>query len=267
MTGSAFARATRVQRRSPSGDEASYDVELDLGWGIGGKPNGGYLLAVVSRAALHAADRSHALAVSGHFLRPPSGGPAEVRTTVLRSGRTVATVRTTLLQHGRPCLETLVTAGELAPTEPDYSAAVPPTLPPPHACLGGPPPGFRVELLEHVEVRIDPATAAFGRDGPKPSGRPEMRGWVRFRDGAETDALALPLIVDALPPTVFNLGRYGWAPTVELTSLLRALPAPGWLACIARTDVVADGWFDEGVEVWDERGRLVAQARQLARVG
>lgn len=264
---SAFAAATEVKRQSGTGDEVVYLADLDLGWGIRGKPNGGYLLAVVSRAALHAADRPHALAVSGHFLRPPSGGPAEIRCTVLRSGRTVATVRTTLVQNDRPCLEALVTAGELGSAEPDWSARVPPTLPPPQECLGGPPPNFRVELLDHVEVRIDPATAAFGREGPKPTGRPEMRGWVRFRDGAEADALALPLIVDVLPPTVFNLGRYGWAPTVELTSLLRTLPAPGWLACVATTDLVADGWFDSGVEVWDETGGLVAQARQLARVG
>nr|WP_308253028.1 hypothetical protein [Pseudonocardia sp. ICBG601] len=35
---------------------------------------------------------------------------------------------------------------------------------------------------------------------------------------------------DILPPTVFNLGgSRGWAPTVQLTALLRARPAPGWL--------------------------------------
>ena len=34
-----------------------------------------------------------------------------------------------------------------------------------------------------------------------------------------------------------------------------------------RAQLVADGWFDEDVAVWDSTGRLVAQARQLARVG
>jgi hypothetical protein len=48
---------------------------------------------------------------------------------------------------------------------------------------------------------------------------------------------------------------------------LRSAPAPGWLRVRAHADLVADGWFDENVEVWDSTGRLVAQARQLARVG
>jgi hypothetical protein len=30
---------------------------------------------------------------------------------------------------------------------------------------------------------------------------------------------------------------------------------------------VSAGWFDEEAEVWDSAGRLVAQSRQLARVG
>jgi Thioesterase-like superfamily len=30
---------------------------------------------------------------------------------------------------------------------------------------------------------------------------------------------------------------------------------------------VSGGWFDEEAEVWDATGRLVAQGRQLARVG
>jgi hypothetical protein len=63
---------------------------------------------------------------------------------------------------------------------------------------------------------------------------------------------------------VFNLGAFGWAPTVELTVLLRAVPAPGWLRVEARTHSVAGGWFDEEARAWDSTGRLVAQSRQLA---
>jgi acyl-CoA thioesterase len=260
---SAFDRATAVQRTG----EAVYSTDLDVGWSIGGKPNGGYLLAVTTRAVLDAVDRPHALAVSGHFLRPPSGGPAEVRVERLREGRSVATVRATLMQGGVPCLDTLVTAGRLEGAPADWSAATPPDLPPPEKCLAGPPSHLRVELLDHVDVRLDPATAPFGDDGPRPTGTPELRGWVRFHDGAENDTLALALVVDAMPPTVFNLDRWGWAPTVELTFLLRGIPAPGWLACEATTRHLADGWFDEAVEVWDESGHLVAQSRQLARAG
>ena len=72
--------------------------------------------------------------------------------------------------------------------------------------------------------------------------------------------------IDALPPTVFGLGRLGWAPTVELSVLTRSLPAPGWLTVHLRGRLVRDGWFDEEAEVHDADGSLVAQSRQLARI-
>jgi acyl-CoA thioesterase len=261
---SRFAAATAVTRRAAGSDDApTYDVELDRGWSIGGKPNGGYLLAVLARAALDAVDRGHPLAVSGHFLRPPDGGPAQVRTEVVKRGRTVSTVRATLWQGERPCLDTLVTAGELAGAAADYTSTPMPVMPDPESCRSRAEAPFRVELLDHVDVRIDPATAPF----PEPNGTPVIQGWMSFHDGADADALALALVVDAMPPTVFNLGRLGWAPTVELTFLLRGIPAPGWLAFRAEATVLADGWFDESVVVWDESGRVVAQSRQLALIG
>jgi hypothetical protein len=115
-------------------------------------------------------------------------------------------------------------------------------------------------LFQHTDLRIDPATAPF----PTPSGDAAVQFWFRLRDGAEPDVLSLILAVDAGPPTVFNLAKYGWAPTVELTVLLRGIPAPGWLQVLARTRLLADGWFDEEATVWDSTGRLVAQSRQLA---
>jgi hypothetical protein len=66
---------------------------------------------------------------------------------------------------------------------------------------------------------------------------------------------------------VFNLKKFGWAPTVELTVLLRALPAPGWLLCESQTRSVEGGWFDEDAVVWDSTGKVVAQSRQLALIG
>ena len=75
---SAFERASAIRRR----DASTYDADLDLGWSIGGRPNGGYLMAVLARAGLDATSRAHPLAVSGHFLRPPLGGAAEIRVDV-----------------------------------------------------------------------------------------------------------------------------------------------------------------------------------------
>ena len=56
-----------------------------------------------------------------------------------------------------------------------------------------------------------------------------------------------------------------WAPTVQLQVLVRALPSPGWCLVESRSTEVAGGWSDEECRIWDAAGRLVAQARQLAR--
>jgi acyl-CoA thioesterase len=257
---SGFAAATAVRRRDAS---TTYDVELDAGWSIGGKPNGGYLLAVMANAALDAVERPHALATSGHFLRPPSGGPAEVRVEVMKTGRTVSTARATLWQDERACLDVLVTAGELPKDEPEHVGFPQPAMPPPEECRARQQGDIVVELLDHVDVRLVPDTVPFPRERVE-GAEPVVRGWMQFHDGADADALALLLAVDVCPPTVFHLGRMGWAPTVELTCLLRREPAPGWLAFEARATMLAGGWFDEEATVWDSTGALVAQSRQLA---
>jgi hypothetical protein len=114
-------------------------------------------------------------------------------------------------------------------------------------------------------MRLDPATTGW-RHG-KPAGVPEMRGYFRLREDRDPDAYLLSLAVDGMPPVVFGLGASGWAPTVELTWHMRAVPAPGVLKVAARGRHVGGGWFDEESEVWDSAGRLVAQSRQIARVG
>jgi hypothetical protein len=82
-----------------------------------------------------------------------------------------------------------------------------------------------------------------------------------------TDPFALPdllVLADALPPVTFDLGVPGWVPTVELTVLVRGVPADGWLVAEQTAELLLDGWLDEVCRIWDSRGRLVCQARQLA---
>ena len=114
-------------------------------------------------------------------------------------------------------------------------------------------------------MRLDPATTGW-RQG-RPAGIPEMRGYFGLREDRDPDAYLLALAVDGLPPVVFGLGATGWAPTVELTWYMRGVPVPGPLRVATRCRHVSGGWFDEEAEVWDAAGQLVAQSRQIARVG
>ncbi|HWC35450.1 MAG TPA: thioesterase family protein [Mycobacteriales bacterium] len=263
---SAWETATAVTRLDDSG---RYAAELDPGWAIGGKPNGGYLLAILARAACDAVGTEHPLAVSAHYLRAPDSGPAQVRTEVVRSGRRASTSRAVLWQGDKPFLDATVTSGQLAHGEPGFAVGGPPAMPSPEECDDRGNPNFPIELFNNVDLRIDPTTVPFQpSDGkPAPNGEPTVRYWFRLRDGSEPDVMSLLIAVDSAFPTVFHLGAFGWAPTVELSVLLRGIPARGWLACEARTNLVADGWFDEEAYVWDSTGRLVAQSHQLALAG
>jgi hypothetical protein len=232
----------------------------------------------------------HPVVTNAHFLRVPAIAPAQVTVTWLKQGKTAAVARASLTQDGAAMIEAMVGTGSLAGDpgpagtgslagEPDRAVTCslagepgppvtvtwtgePPRLPPIGECVevaaaGG--------LRGQVDLRLDPATAGWLRRDP--AGVPEMRGYFRLRDGRDPDAYLLAFAVDALPPVVFGLGALGWAPTVELTWHMRAVPAPGPLLVAARCRHASGGWFDEEAEVWDSAGRLVAQSRQLARIG
>ena len=258
-----FERATAVRRIA----DGAYDVELDPAYSIGGPLHGGYLMATLLRAMLADAPHPHPVSNNFHFLRVPRPGPARAHVEWLKQGRTAATARATLVQDDRPVLEGLVSAGTLDPVAEPGWMGEPPALPPLDECVPPPatPDGAPAGLAAQMELRHDPATAGWLRG--EPAGRPEMRGYLRMREPQDPDPYVLALATDALPPAVFGIGLLGWAPTVELTWHMRAVPAPGWLRLAMAARMVYDDWFDEDVEVWDSAGRLVAQGRQMARVG
>ncbi|GAA0368001.1 thioesterase family protein [Microbispora corallina] len=249
-------------------DDTTYDVCLDDAYSIGGPLNGGYLLATVLRAVVDSSPHAHPVSTSAQFLRAPAPGPARVEVETLKAGRTAAMSRARLVRDGVPYIETLVTTATLdAEAEPFWSDTPSAPMPASDGCvrLPDPKPESNMNFNAQVELLFDPPT--IGWLSGEPTGRPESRAYFRMAEPQDPDPYVLALAVDALPPVVFSAGGRGWAPTVELTWHLRALPAPGWLTLIGGGRLVSDGWFDEEVEVWDAAGRLVAQSRQLARVG
>jgi acyl-CoA thioesterase len=259
-----FSNATKVKPI----EAGRYETEIDGSWSVNEVPNGGYLLALLLRAVTAESGHPHPIATSAHFMNPPVAGLATVIVEPLRSGRTTSTLRATLLQDDRPLVDMTATMGELDPrSTPEWSGPVPESVADLDDCvpaLVDLPDGTHVGLLEHVDLRLDPQT--LGWFSGHPAGSLAMRGHLRLADGTQPDPFVLALAVDALPPTVFGLGRLGWAPTVQLSLLTRAVPTAGWLTVHLRGRLVRDEWFDEEAEVYDANGDLVAQSRQIARV-
>lgn len=277
VAGTEFDQAVAVTTRRD--DPTTYDAELDAGWQIGAGINGGLLLAVMGNAlrTTFSAQSGHAdpVTISAYYLSASRPGPATVHTEVLRTGRSMSTGSVSLTQSedGRPVerIRALATYGDLAalPSRPGdvHTTVTPPDLPPPEQCVtaADAPPDFmeQADLLKRLDLRLDPACVGWAVG--KPSGRGLIQGWLKLADPREPDALMLLLAVDALPPVTFDLGLFGWTPTLELTVHLRATPAPGWLRVVHATRNYAGGFLEEDAEVWDSAGRLVAQSRQLAR--
>ncbi len=257
-----------------------FEGELDKHWTIGPKVHGGAMLALCANAARTVCDGQSAglepVAVSASFLSAPDPGPMLLVTSVRKRGRRISVIDVELTQGGRTAVHAVVNLGEpehfppgggefgaapllsanpvlglMAPEPPDD---IPP-IGPGHPLAG------LVHLGEGCDVRPLLSTMR-----PSTDGRPPLiQMWARPR-GVAPDPLFALMCGDLSAPVTFAVGRTGWAPTVQLTAFLRAVPADGWLRVIATCMEIGHDWFDEDHIVVDGLGRLVVQARQLALV-
>ncbi|WP_020658502.1 thioesterase family protein [Amycolatopsis benzoatilytica] len=260
MSTTTFAAVSAVKQQS----ETQFRADLSPAWTIGGRPNGGYLLAVVARAATVVSGHPDVLAASAHYLRSPEPGPAEVEVEVLRTGRTASQLRGRLLKDGVPQVETLLTMGVLGDAEPHWQEGVPRPefgeFPEQPWGPGAAASGFPIAIQNEIDVRFDrPLT-----DGP--SGRGELRGLLSLPADEPFDPISLLFALDALPPATLDVAPSGWVPTLELTGYIRSRPAPGPVKVLHRAHLIGDGRVDESCHVWDSEGTLVAHGTQLAGI-
>jgi hypothetical protein len=264
-----FDEVSRVVSATTGDDETAVAyAEISADWTIAGHPNGGYLLAVLARSAPRPEHLPHVVAASAHYLRSPDPGPVELRTEVVRAGRSAGHVRATLAQDGVRCVEALLTLGRLpeeAATEWDGGhLPTPPENRDASTRIEPDPAVIDVPLFDQVEARLDPAgTAALSG---APSGSGELRGWLHLPGDEPFTPASLLFAVDAFPPATVDIRRVGWVPTLQLSAYVRAVPAPGPVRILQRAQLLAGGRLDEVCLVWDSTGRLVAQATQLAVV-
>src|SRR5947209_9039101 len=96
--------AVRATESTDSGTRR-FEAAIHPDWTIGDKPNGGYLLAMLGRAAAEISDHPHAVAASAYYLRAPEPGPVSIDAVLLRRGRSASQVRTTMRQGELACVE------------------------------------------------------------------------------------------------------------------------------------------------------------------
>jgi hypothetical protein len=246
-----------------------FDAEVSSEWTIGGKPNGGYLLAMLGRAAGSVSAHGHVIAASAHYLHSPDAGPVVIEAEVLRAGRSVSQTRARMSQDDQACVEALVTTSQLdGAVAPHWDRGLPEISQVAYEecarLIPSMPDGGRVAIMEQIELRLEPGSSGFTTGHP--SGRGELRGWLALPHGEPFDTTSLLFAVDAFPPATFDIEFSGWVPTLELTVYVRALPAPGPVRVLQRAQLIDARRVDESCFIWDRTGRLVAQGSQLAGI-
>jgi hypothetical protein len=252
----------------------AFDAELGEHWTIGPKVHGGVMVALCANAARTAYGGDglepvlEPVAVSANFLRAPDPGPMRLVTAIHKRGRRISVVDVELTQDDRTAVHAVVTLGEPEHRHEPLLSANPvvdlmgPEPPDDVAPIG---PGHPLAGLVHLGAGCD-IRPLLSTLRPATERRPPViQMWARPRDVAP-DVLFALMCGDLSAPVTFAVDRTGWAPTVQFTSLLRGLPADGWLRVICTCTEIGQEWFDEDHIVVDSTGRLVVQSRQLAMV-
>lgn len=269
MAESGSTRFDRDTAVDPVGDGV-YRGRIDPGWWIVNGPNGGYVAAILTRAAAHALGDARRLpvTVTVHYTSAPDEGAAEIATTLEKMGRSVATVTARMTQGER--LIALATMAFSTPRASPlaFSEIAPPDVPAPEDCEPFPPPG---QTMIPLNDRYD-SRWAYGDPPMSGAPRSDTAGWIRTEDHREVDHLLAVALADAWVPPVFSRvsepGRVA-VPTVELTAHLRGgLPRPGgeYVLGAFRTRHAAGGFLEEDGELWSRDGELLVQSRQLAAI-
>ncbi len=87
-----------------SGNGPVFGAVLDGRWDGQASTNGGFLLALATRAVGEVLPFPDPVVVSGFYLRPGTPGPAEIRTEVIQAGRTTGFGQASLSRDGKEVL-------------------------------------------------------------------------------------------------------------------------------------------------------------------
>ncbi|GAB06079.1 thioesterase family protein [Gordonia amarae] len=250
----------------------SYTATVDPAFTIGPKVHGGTLQMVAVAAARQAfaelapmAGGLGPVAIASDYLSAPNPGVVDVEVSVRKHGRTVAVLTVDIAQGGRTMVASTVTLAYGGEGEPVHRAphgldTVPVAPPADGVSVDDSPMCDIVHFGPALDMMLDPKTFHVMRGETGPS---RIVGWARPK-GSEPDLDFAVLVADASPPVVMNLGMFGWAPTVQLTTYLRRDPAPGWLRFENSSVQVGPGMFEADHLVVDSTGAVVTQSRQLA---
>ncbi len=240
-------------------------------WLQGRSGFGGLMAAFAVTAMRRAQEGDRPLrALVTSFVGPVAPGAVDVRTEVLRHGKSVSWVEATLLQEGQVCTRCTGCFGAGR----ESTIHVPPARRP--DCVGPEKarlfpfmPGITPNFLQHFEVRW--AIGQMPMSGSKES---QMGAWVRFRDPAGFGESHIVALMDLLPPAVMQMQRE-LKPISSLTWHLEmldelsgedALDGAGWWFFHVAAQASDRGYSQQSATLYTPAGRALAMSQQSIAV-
>jgi acyl-CoA thioesterase II len=238
---------------------------FDKAWEIWG-PDGGYMATIALRAAGLEAPKNHRpISLKCHYLNPGKFEDVEIRTDVLKKGKSACCIRVDLIQGEKITLtsEIWTTSRNEGPILREHAkpkVARPNDLVTRNQVKGG----SRYPFWENFEQR--PAKE-------RTLGIPDPRGavletWYRYKDFPETDdpyldyGRAIVLIDTLLWPTFFFSQPQPVdyiAPSLDRSVWFHEPPGVrDWLLLDASTDTASGGVIFGEARIWTDDGRLIA---------
>jgi acyl-CoA thioesterase len=250
--------------------DGTFAGDLAEAWSLNGRPHGGYVAAMLERAAAMAIDRPDALlrSITVNFLRPASIGPVVLEVRVERAGRTLITVSAYLRQGPSTAAMGVLTYSPPWPSLLTDEVSDAPVIPGPDAIPRLVTAPFVVaSFLQRIDLRLhdDPPLYSL-------SPRAVVTGWIRPAIPRSPDPAWLITASDSFPralTTRFGVPGDVPSPSVMLNMLIHepdvaAIVGTGeFILARFTTRRVSDGFFDEDGSLWSPGGTLLAQSRQL----
>ncbi|MEE4023895.1 thioesterase family protein [Gordonia sp. PKS22-38] len=248
------------------GDDGTWSAEIDRSWWGWSGPHGGVIAALAVHVAGQTAPDATVRALDLRFVGRPDDGEVVLTPTVTPVGRSTRVVDVVIGQRGGAIATASITVGRVERSgAADIIDTSSDDVPRPEDCAPFMIPPEIVPMGGHLDLR--PV------DGPLPlTGAPEpwMRAWISTLRPMTVDAAYLALLADCLPPAVFpTLTAPMAVPTVAFSMHLAAPsddPGPAPILVHTRNISTSGGWSVDDTTLRDERGRLLAAARQSRRV-
>lgn len=244
--------------------DAGFTAQVTDDWRQGRTTYGGLSAALCLEAALKAVPDAPPLRSGQFAFIGPAAGALEIRTEVLRRGKSTLFMGVDLVGEQGPATRAILAFGAARESRLDHLDLPAPATVAPEAAPDFFPEGRGPNFTRQFEFKTAGGTPIGA------AGLPDFLVWIRHRDPAARSLAALVALADALPPAAITLFPEH-APISTMTWSLDVLAQPrldddGWRLMKSRADTALDGYSAQDMAVWDRAGTPLIVARQNVAV-